>query len=182
MITLLRTTATEINSKMQLIIKSISSRRTYTAPEYGPYGSDSRPTQNTAVAYSTTQIDGGEIIIGCLNKNRKAEIGEHRLFCTDKDGAYKFSLWLRADGTILIGDSDEPGDYTNFSVSYNELKSDLDALKQSYNLLVSAFNTHMHATAGTGPPSPPTPIPGSIPVDPNSTDFSNIKNEKIKTN
>lgn len=34
------------------------------------------------------------------------------------------------------------------------------------NKLVTAFNAHMHPTAGTGAPSPPTPVPGMIPLTP----------------
>lgn len=31
--------------------------------------------------------------------------------------------------------------------------------------LETAFNAHMHPTAALGPPSPPTPVPGAIPVE-----------------
>lgn len=37
-----------------------------------------------------------------------------------------------------------------------------------YNALRAAFNSHMHATAGTGPPVIPTPVAGVIPVPPPS--------------
>lgn len=45
-------------------------------------------------------------------------------------------------------------------------KSDnrMSALETKVNDLITAFNAHMHATAGTGAPSPPTPVPGSIPA------------------
>lgn len=33
-----------------------------------------------------------------------------------------------------------------------------------YNALRNAFNAHVHPTAGTGPPSPPTAVPGVIPA------------------
>lgn len=33
-----------------------------------------------------------------------------------------------------------------------------------YNALRNAFNAHVHPTAGTGPPSPPTAVPGIIPA------------------
>jgi hypothetical protein len=179
---LLRVTQTIFNKLFQLEVKAISARGTYTAEEYGPYGTDARCVKDTTVLYTTTERDGDEAIFGCLNKNRKSEEGEHRLFCTDANGNFKFNLWLRSDGTLLQGTSDIPSEYTNYAVMYNELKADLDAFKQSHNSLVNAFNSHMHATAGTGSPSPPTPIPTIIPVQPNTTDFSNIKNEKIKTN
>lgn len=35
---------------------------------------------------------------------------------------------------------------------------------KEFQALVSAFNAHVHATAVSGPPVPPTPVPGQIPV------------------
>lgn len=183
MITLLRLTATEINKKFQLIIKSISARRTYTAPEYGPYGNDSRAIQNTSVAYSTTQIDGAEIIIGCLKKNCKAEVGEHRLFCTDADGNFKFNIWLRADGTLLVGDSEIPADFINFGVKYNEAKTEIDKLKSTVDTLVTKWNAFASSYVPGSPlvtGLPPTLASSIVAV--NTSDFTLMKNDKIKTN
>lgn len=183
MIRLLRLTATSISDKAQLIIKAISARYTYTAPEYGSYGTDSRPVKDTSVAYSTTQIDGAEIILGCLNKNRKAEEGEHRLFCTDKDGVFKFNIWLRADGTLLQGNSEEPADYTNFATKYNESLQELNKIKSTLNTLVNNWNAFVLAYVPGSPSTvgtPPTLSGSDVPV--NTSDFTLIKNENIKTN
>ena len=46
-------------------------------------------------------------------------------------------------------------------------QADLAALKSRpdrLDKLQAAFDAHMHATAATGPPSPPTPVVGLIPV------------------
>lgn len=43
-------------------------------------------------------------------------------------------------------------------------KSDVDNLVTQINTLRTALNTHVHATAGTGPPVPPTTGVGGIPV------------------
>ncbi len=153
---------------------------TLTAVQYGASGDDSPPIKSAIGAYAGTEMDGKNICVGVMTKGSKARSGEKRLYATDENGVFKFVLWLRDDGTVLQGDSDVPAEYTNFATKYNELKLDLDALKQSLNSLVAAFNVHVHPTAATGSPSPPTPVPSQIPVTPNTTDFSNIKHEKIK--
>lgn len=58
---------------------------------------------------------------------------------------------LTAPGVVLVNDSDAMA-----------LASRTDA---RLTHLEAAFNVHVHATAATGPPVPPTPIPGAIPVE-----------------
>jgi hypothetical protein len=127
---LLRVTNTVLNKIFQLEIKAIASKSTYTAEDYGPYGTDSRPPKNATVIYITTERNGDEAIIGVLNKGRKAEIGEHRIFSTNADRLFKFNIWLTADGKVRIGNSDAPADYTNFATRYNELKTAYDKTVQ----------------------------------------------------
>lgn len=99
---------------------------TRTAKQYSAYGMDSNPIKGTTLLYGRTELDGAEAIFGSLNKDCLAEPGETRLFCTDEAGAFKFNIWLRADGTIFIGDSKVPAAFTNFAVKYNELKLEYD--------------------------------------------------------
>ncbi len=180
---LIRVTNSSFNKLKQLVIKAISARGTYTAETYAPYGTDARPVKDTTVIYSTTERDGDEAIMGCLNKNLKAEIGEHRLFCTDEQGAFKFSIWLRANGEVLIGDSEIPAEYTNFAVLYNESKAEQDKLKATVNDLVNKWNAFC---ASYTPGSPSTlgtpPTLASSTVTPNTSNFALTKNEKIKFN
>lgn len=63
-----------------------------------------------------------------------------------------FKLYLANDGTLHLGEKDA----SDFVALASKVQADLDALRD-------AFNSHMHATAGTGAPSPPTPGAG-IPV------------------
>lgn len=153
---------------------------TATAIQYGPFGSDSNPPTGSTAIYARTEMDGKEVCIGVMSKEFLAESGEHRIFSTDKDVAFKFNIWLRADGTALLGDSNVPADYTNFAVKYNELKADMDEIKATMNSNAAVFNAHTHILAlsvGTG-----TAAPSVTQEQNNNTDFSNIKNDKIKTN
>lgn len=183
MIAIRRITQSSYNKLKQLVYTVISARGTFTAEEYGPYGMDSRAPEDNAVLYDNTERDGDEVIIGVLNKDRKAEIGEVRLFCTDENGAFKFNVWLRADGTLFIGDSDQPSSFTNFAVKYNEALAEINKLKTTVDDVVQKWNAFATAYVPGGPTvvgSPPT-LSTSM-VTANNSDFTKMKNEKIKTN
>ena len=68
---------------------------------------------------------------------------------------------------------------TDFAVRYNELESAYNQLKSDHDDLVQAFNTHVHATAAPGAPSPPTPAAG-IPASASTGDISGAKINEIK--
>lgn len=74
---------------------------------------------------------------------------------------------------ILNGDQDS-------AVAYTDLKTAFDQLKSDVNDLVTAFNAHVHPTAAPGPPSPPTPVPGSIPATPSAADMSGAEVNNVK--
>lgn len=149
--------------------------------EATPYGTDSNPVKDMIAIYSQTQTKGDAVIIGYLNKNRLADIGEHRLFSTDSDGNLSTYVWLKNDNTMEIG-----GDTDNM-VRYSELKSAFDELKSDFNTFVTTkYNTHVHpitvggvtpgAGVGTGT-STPTVSSGS----PSTADISGAKITEIKT-
>ncbi len=143
--------------------------------EVSPYGTDSNPVKDMVAIYTPTGENGKNAIIGYINKNRLAEIGENRIFSTDSDGVLSTYIWLKNDGTMEIG-----GD-ADFMVRYSVLETAFNDLQGTVNDLISAFNSHMHATAATGPPSIPTPIPSSIPAIPSTADISGAKIDEIKT-
>lgn len=139
-----------------------------------PFGIDSAPVAEMRAVYAETSKKGKPVIIGYLNKNLLAGNGETRLFSLDDEGALATFIWLKDDGTMQIG-----GD-ADFMVRFSELKNGFDQLKQDHNNLVSAFNTHTHATAGSGPPSTPTPGSG-IPASASTASIDSSKIEQIKT-
>lgn len=139
-----------------------------------PFGIDSNPLDKMVAILAETSKSGRPVIIGYLNKGQKAAKGEIRIFSKNADGEEQTYLWLKADGTIEIG-----GD-ANHMTQFEELKSGFDELKGDVNALVSAFNSHMHATAATGPPSPPTPGSG-IPASPSTATIDAAKLDDIKT-
>jgi len=168
--------STEFDKLKHRIVKvlGLGSRDVQTGKEASPFGIDSNPVKDMIAIYAQTSVKGKTFVIGYLNVNQLAAVGEIRLFSTDKEGDLKISVWLKNDGTIEIGGN------TKNMVRYQELESGFNALKEDHNKLVDAFNAHMHATAATGPPSTPTPGIG-IPAQPSTADISGSKIDEIKT-
>lgn len=168
--------STEIVTLGRRVIKALLNGRSdvRTGREAVPYGVDSNPVQGMIAIYAPTQVKGKAIIIGYLNNAQLSAIGEFRTYSTDSAGNLKTYTWLKNDGTMEIGGS------TKNMTRFQELEQGFNQLKQDHNDLVNAFNTHMHPTAASGPPSTPTPGMG-IPANTSSADISGAKIDEIKT-
>jgi len=121
-----------------------------------PYGVDSNPIADMIAVYSPTLQKGRAVIVGYINKNQLAAVGEHRIYSTDSQGNLKFSIWLKNDGTCEIGGNE------NHLTRFEELEA-------GFNQFVQDFNSHSHASNGV-PPTVPT-----------SAEISRAKIEEIKT-
>ncbi len=73
--------------------------------EASPYGTDSNPIANMRAIYASTSEKGKNVIIGYINVNQLAAVGEHRIYSTDENGELKFYIWLKNDGTCQFGGS-----------------------------------------------------------------------------
>lgn len=167
--------STEIDTLKRRIVKVLRFGKSdvQTAIECGPYGIDSNPIKDMVAVYGETTEKGKVTIIGYINKNQKAGIGEFRTFATDENGTEKFYTWMKSDGTMEIGGG------ANFAVKFNELKTEFNALKQSHNDFLTEYKTHTHVltlTSGTG-----TAAPTVSTQTPNTSNIDNAKNDKIKT-
>lgn len=114
-----------------------------TAYEVAPYGTDAQAPKDVIAIYADTSNKGERIVVGYINKQQLAAVGEHRTYSTDADGALQFYIWQKNDGTCEIG-----GDSDNM-VRYSELEAAFNELKQDFNSLVSTFNSHIHTTTAT---------------------------------
>jgi hypothetical protein len=171
-----KTISTQLGKLNRRVIKHLrlGKSNVQTSLQVAPHGIDSNPVKDLIAIYAETGEKGKTIILGYLNKNVLAEIGETRLFSTDSSGALKTFIWLKNDGTMQIG-----GD-TKHMVRFEELETGFNTLKTDFNNHLTAFNAHMHATAGTGPPVPPTPGTG-IPAVASTASISGAKIDEIKT-
>lgn len=170
---LVKVISTEVDSLKRRIVKLLRFGRSdvQTAIEVSPYGIDSNPIKDMVAVYAETSEKGKVTIIGYLNKNQQAGIGELRTFSTDNNGVEKFYTWLKNDGTMEIGGN------SNFAVKFNELKTEFNALKKSHNDFLTEYKTHVH-TGGTISGSTGTTVSTQFP---NTSNIDNAKNDKIKT-
>lgn len=178
---LLSVLSTSFDSAKRLVIKAWNGKSdTRTAKQYAPYGLDSNPIKSRVALYGRTELDGAETIIGYLNVDCISEPGEIRLFSTDSGGVFKFNIRLKSDGTVLIGDSNNDGAFTDFAVKYNELKLETDKTKAYILALRNATQTALVAVDGLIPGTSAAFIATMGALAPG--DISTSKNDKVKFN
>ncbi len=140
-----------------------------------PFGYDGNPHKDMVAIYGATSEKGKPVIIGYINKNQIADIGETRIYSTNETGDEKIYLHLKNDGSAEFG-----GD-TDFMVRFNKLKDGYDALKSDFNSFVTTYNTHTHPyvglVAGVSGTTLATPSAGT----PSSASIDDSKIEEIKT-
>ncbi len=130
-----KTISTEIDDLSRRIIKVLRFGKSdvQTSLEGMPFGLDSNPIKNLVAIYAETSEKGKTVIIGYLNKNQLAAVGENRFFSTDENGELKTFIWLKNNGTIEIGgDADNAVRYSPVADSVNEIKNDIATLKQIF--------------------------------------------------
>lgn len=170
MINLVKIISTEFDNARRRIIKFLRFGKAdvQTSPQAAPFGSDANPPSNMRAVYVETGNKGDAVIIGFINTDQLAEVGENRLYSTDKDGNLIFEMRLRNDGTIEIG-----GSVDNLA-RFSKLKESFDELKADLNSHITDYNSHIHITTATvsaGPPgtivpTPSTSIPSIADIDP----------------
>lgn len=117
-----------------------------------PYGLDNNPVDGGIAVYADTAINGQPVILGYINPNQLAAVGESRLYATDSDGVFKCNVWMQANGDILIGDSNAPAAYTEFFVKHTALNTALQTMLVTVNSNFTALYTLL------GTPAPPVTI------------------------
>jgi hypothetical protein len=147
-----------------------------TSFESSPYGVDSVPIEKLKGVYSISE-SGKKVLLGYINTNQIAEIGETRLFSTDENGALQMWLHLKNDGTAeFFGSDDNFVRYSKLEEAFNELKSDFNSLVQSYNSHIHTTTATISATAVPGVIAPTTATGSS-----SGADISPAKIEELKT-
>ena len=166
------------NSRLFIKILGLGANDVKTPDNCLPFGIDNQPTnnQNYKCIYSETGVAGQNVIIGIINLKAIADVGELHLYSEESDGTESFRIKLRNNSTCEIGGN------TNYAVKYNELKTEYQALQQSLNNLITAFNEHVHS-GGTisGLTGISSPVPSLIPATLDSSDITQTKNNKILT-
>lgn len=174
--TLVKTISTELDNLQRRIIKFLrfGNSDVQTSFQAGPYGVDSNPVKDVIAIYAPTSEKGKTVIIGYINKNQLAKVGEHRIFSTDAEGNEATYLYLKDDGTMEIGGA------SDWMVRFSELEA-------AFNEFLDDYNNHTHpgvivaVTGGSGAPAVGTPGNTATTDTPSTADISGAKIEEIKT-
>lgn len=158
MIKIVKIVSTSVDVLKRRVVKILRMGKSdiQTSFDVAPYGVDSNPIKDMIAVHAETGEKGKTVIVGYINKNAIADVGELRLFSTDSLGVEKKYIWLKNDNTIEIGGNSD--NMVRFS-----------ALEAAFNQLKSEFNAHVHASNGTPPTVPST------------ADVSGAKINEIKT-
>lgn len=158
MVSIVKVISTEINAFTARVTKILrfGKKDVRTSTNYAPYGDDSNPIAGMKAIFAETENNQKTVIIGYLNINQLAAVGEKRLYSTDENGNVKNYLWLKNNGNMLLG-----GD------AYHLAR--FEQLKQGFDQLVSDFNLHSHSSNG----APPTVL--------STAQIDSSKAETIKT-
>jgi len=107
--------------------------------EASPYGTDSSPIKNMIAIYAQTANGSESIVIGYINKNQLADVGEHRIYSTNSDGDLQAEIWLKKNGKILINAN---GDSTEVQINTGQYKAVLGDKNQTVlNNLATVLTT-----------------------------------------
>lgn len=117
-----------------------------TAPQYLPFGIDSKPVNEMIALYADTDDRGELAIIGYLIKSENTNPGELALYSTDSAGIEKFRIYLKNDGTCEIG-----GNTDNF-VRFSLLDSNLQELVNNIQTELSKIQTGLAGVGGVYTP------------------------------
>ena len=110
--------------------------------QVAPHGIDSNPVKGMKAIYSPTNERGKNIIIGYMNADMLAAVGETRVFATDADGDLKTFIWLKADGSMQLGGS------ADNAVRYSPLNDGLQDLKTAINAELVKVQTAIVSIGG----------------------------------
>jgi hypothetical protein len=169
-----KTISTQLDSLKNRVVKVLRFGKTdiRTAKEAAPYGTDSNPIKGMTAVYAQTSNKRDRVIVGYLNKNQLADVGEHRIFSTDSNGDLQFYVWLKSDGTMQLGGNEK------HLARFEELKSGFDALREDHNALLQEFKVHTHPGVTTGAGVTGVPVSTS---SPSTASIDDSKIAEIKT-
>lgn len=134
-----------------------------TAQDAAPWGIDGNPLPDTLAVYAETLDKGAPVIVGYINEEQLAGVGELRTYATDSEGNVVTHVWLKNDGTMELGGNVDNA--VRYGPLNDELQNLITFLNQQLALIASGIS------AGGGSYSPGTA----------QLDISGAKINEIKT-
>lgn len=127
--------------------------------ECSPYGFDSNPIKDMTAIYADTSENGEPIIIGYVNENQLAEVGELRLYNSGQG-----YIWIKNDDSIELNGN------ARTIIAFQDLKSELENTITKLNAELTKIQTSITGLGGTYPK-----VDVSIDID-----SSEVKDVKVK--
>lgn len=116
-----------------------------------PFGIDGAPRKDMVALYAATGENGKAVVVGYINKNQIADVGELHLYATESDSDTKVGyIHLKNDGQIHINGT---GDNL---VRFTALENEINTLKTELNQLRDFYNAHTHLGNSGFPTSTPS--------------------------
>jgi hypothetical protein len=106
-----------------------------------PFGIDGNIPSGYRCIFADTGNRGEKIIIGIINTNALAGIGELRLH-SENNGSESFYIWIKNNGTCELG-----GNSDN-AVRYSKLYNAMDKLKTDINAELTKIQTGITGVGG----------------------------------
>lgn len=152
MITLVKVISTELNEITQRLVKVLryGKRDIKTPYEASPFGTDSNCPPGWIAVHCETGDKGETVIVGYLNKKQLVDVGEHKIYSTDKDGKIQQTYILLTNTGII-----ELGGKVDNAVRYLALNT---ALQQEAALINTELGKIATAITNLGGAYTPTPI------------------------
>lgn len=163
MISLTKYLSARIESGIRKLKVIVSGTNNVQEPtECMPFGIDSVPVANMKAIYSTSTIQGSNVIIGYVNTQQRAATGEFRAYSTDSSGGLATYIWLHS--TAGAGQLELGGTADN-AMRYSQFNT----IIQNYLTLQNTAIQAGVASAGGSYTAPPAP------------NFTAAKIDEIKT-
>lgn len=143
MIKLVNILSTSVDVLKRRVVKILRMGKSDIQTSFGvaPYGVDSNPIKDMIAVHAETGEKGKTVIVGYINKNAIADVGELRLFSTDSLGVEKKYIWLKNDNTIEVGgNGDNMVRYSVLETAFNTLLADLNSARAALSLPPSTAN------------------------------------------
>jgi len=119
-----------------------------TSFECAPYGIDSNPIKDMIAIHAPSSEAGKTVVIGYINKNQMADVGEIRIFATNAQGAEQSYMWAKNNGDVELNGS------ANSAVRYAQLNSALQQQVTLINAELVKIQTGLAGVAGVYVPVP----------------------------
>lgn len=133
------------------------------AKQIAPFGVDSNPPEGMKAIYANTTLNGEQVIVGYVNKDVLAGVGETRVFSVDGDGAVQAYVWCKASGDINLNGS------ANNLVRYTQLNTAVQ------NDIVMFINTQLGLIASGIATAGGSYSPGTMSVDISGAKVDTVK-------